>query len=136
MFDDDFQITSSLRKNVHLDVINLIDLLIILIIFLITTTTFAKLGIRINQPKSDNQSKAPPVSLQVDIDRTGTFYFEQKPITAENLKSLIQTKLRIKPNTVIIINADKNSQTQHLIDAIDISKKAGAEKFSFSTQRK
>ncbi|HAR62325.1 MAG: hypothetical protein DKM50_13890 [Candidatus Margulisiibacteriota bacterium] len=133
MFDEEFRVV---RQRRWVDLTPLVDLTYILFIFFIVTTTFAKTGIPVNAPQSKHVESTKLVQLDVYIDKNGSYFYESAPITGPQLHQLIQQKILVHKDTVLVLNPDRDTKTQYLLDVIDISKDAGATNFSIASKKK
>ena len=137
MFEnDDIKLFHNSRSYQLLDATNFIDIMIILLIFLMATTTFAKLGIPLHQPKSKYVTQYQAPSIRIDVKKAGDLFYDGQPIETAALTTLIKSKITQSPDTICVISTDKGTETQTLFDVMDLCKQAGAEKFSFSAQKR
>jgi len=122
------------RRFVEINVVPFIDIVLVLLVIVLATATFVvKNELPVDLPKSGSQSKLPPKSIAVTIDKTGKYFFEKKPVTLEELKARLN---RLDPlKDLITLNADQKSQFQKFVTVIDILKKKGFKKISIITSR-
>ncbi len=123
------------RRKPELSIAPLIDCVFLLLIFFATSTTFVKdQGLQIERPQAATGVSLPAKNLYLSIDQKGALYKEGKPIELETLNSIIKKMLLANPKMVTVINADKNSKTQNLIDVLDECKLSGATKIAVATE--
>jgi len=122
------------RRFVEINVVPFIDIVLVLLVIVLATATFVvKNELPVDLPKSGSQSKIPPKSIAVTIDKTGKYFFEKKPVTLEELKARLN---RLDPlKDLITLNADQKSQFQKFVTVVDILKKKGFKKISIITSR-
>ena len=135
MFDvDGFPVR---RKETTLNLTAMIDVIMVLLLFFITSTTFSKLGVKINQPVSSQTKAVEQKNVsEVGIAKDGSLYFENKPLSTDDLKDILPVLLKSNPDMVMILNPDKDTPTQFLITVLDICKEAGVQKISIASKKK
>lgn len=117
-----------------INVIPLVDVMLVLLTIVLTTSTFIAVGaIQVDLPKAGSSNNAEPLkTITIEIDRTGTIYFESKPIVLANLSAAITPLPRETP---ILIRADRNVVLQKFVDVMDTVKGLGFNKASLQTEK-
>jgi len=124
------------RKETTLNLTAMIDIIMVLLLFFISTTTFSKLGVKINQPVSSQSRSVERRDIsEIGIASNGTLYYENQEISKEDLRDLIFMLLKVNPDTVMILNPDKDTPTQFLITVLDVCKEAGIQKISIAAKK-
>ncbi len=120
------------RRFSEINVVPFIDIVLVLLVIVLATATFVvKNELPVKLPKSGSQSKIPPKSISVTIDKEGKYFFEKRPVTLEELKRSLD---KLDPaKDLITLNADQKSQFQKFVSVIDILKKRGFKKISIIT---
>lgn len=133
----DFDSFPTKRRDITLNLTAMIDIIMVLLLFFITTTTFSKLGIKINQPASSQSKAIEKIDLiNVGINKKGQFFIDETPVSQSELKEMLSDMKSENPNIAIVLNPDKETQTQFLIDALDSCKEVGIEKISIASKKK
>lgn len=118
-----------------MNVTPLVDvMLVLLIIFMIAMPVFTS-SIHIELPKSSIQ--APPQEKQiirVTIDAEGKYYINDDSYDLDSLRQTLENIEKEKPNSVIAIRADKQTDYQFIASLLEITKKAGISKVGFVTE--
>lgn len=131
------------RRQMHavaeLNVTNLLDLaFVLLIIFMIATPLItAQQTIPINLPSESAkpQKPDPEATFQdIAIDRSGGYFFGDKPVTLSELQSRLRQLASEKKPPVIKIHADLTLQWQQVVTLMDELRKVELTKISFATQ--
>ena len=133
MLGDKFQVVKKPRKTI--DLTSMIDVIFILLLFFMVSTTFSKLGIPINQPESSQAERLDPITVLVGITKEGEYIYENDTLNDETLSQLVEAKLKLNDKTVFVLHPDKETETQHLITALDLCKESGATQFSIATKK-
>lgn len=112
--------------------------LVILVIFMATATFIVEGKITISLPKASMQEEniKQEKPLIVVIDKEGTLYLNDVPITL----ALLNEKLLIKRETLntqgVVIRSDAKTAFENVVHVIDICKQNSISKFSIQTEIK
>lgn len=123
----------------EINIVPMVDvILVILIIFMVTAPMVLKPTIDVSLPQasSGQQQKQKVKNIEVTIDKSGTIYFENEPVTLEQLKERVTAKSRESVDSSVVLTADKNLTLDALTSIIDVIKKSGIKKVGFSIQKK
>lgn len=113
----------------EINMIPLIDVsLVLLIIFMVVTPFLVSSQIKINVPKA--VSTAPPDSdpIKIQITEKRNFYIDDQAVHADDLGSLLRSKMAREKNPVVLIEADSSVPFEYVIKAMDSAKLEGAQK--------
>ncbi len=120
------------RRFEQIKVIPFIDIVLVLLVIVLATATFVvKNELPVDLPKSGSQSKQPPKSIVITIDKEGNYFYEKNKVSLEELKEKIK-KLNAQKD-IITLDADQKSQFQKFVNIIDILKSMDFKKISIVT---
>jgi len=120
------------RRFTEINVVPFIDIVLVLLVIVLATATFiVKKELPVDLPKSGSSAKTPPKSYTVTIDSNGTFFYDKKRVTIEELKTQL-SKLDPKKD-LVTVDADQKSQFQKFVTIVDILKSKGFQKISITT---
>jgi biopolymer transport protein ExbD len=111
----------ALRK-ARIEIIPMIDtIFFLLVFFMFTSLSMVKMnGLDVSLPKDTNSpDQKPPPQVVVTVDNAGTYYLDKTPVEPAQLASEMQGRLDAKPDTVFIVNVDKQRPTQDIITVMD-----------------
>ena len=115
----------------------LVDIVFLLLIFFMVTTVFPDNdGLLIEKPSSENAAALNNEQVIIKIDRQGIAYMEERPVTVDDIKRLLEVELASKPQLAVTIHADRRATTESLVDVIDAAKAGGARKLGIATDEK
>ena len=115
----------------------LVDIVFLLLIFFMVTTVFPENdGLLIEKPSSENAAALDNEHIIIKLDRQGIAYMEERPVTIDDIKRLLEVELASKPQLAVTIHADRRTTTESLIDVIDAAKAGGARKLGIATDEK
>ncbi len=109
-------------KKARLEIIPMIDtIFFLLVFFMFTSLSMVKMnGLDISMPKDTNSpDQKPPPQVVVTVDNSGVYYLDRTQIPPAQLVSEMQSRLDAKPDTVFIVNVDKQRPTQDIITVMD-----------------
>jgi biopolymer transport protein ExbD len=115
----------------EINMIPFIDItLVLLIIFMVMTPYLVKEQIKINPPKT--KSRGADVKqrdlVQISVSREGTFAVNGEATTADGIIAMVQHRLKDPENQQVVVAADKDVVFDHVVQAMDAAKRAGATK--------
>ena len=120
------------RRFEQINVIPFIDIVLVLLVIVLATATFVvKNELPVDLPKSGSQSKVPPQSIVITIDKDGNYFYEKTKVSLEELKEKVKS-LNAKKD-VITLNADQKSQFQKFVNIVDLLKRMDFKKISIVT---
>ena len=109
-------------KKARIEIIPMIDtIFFLLVFFMFTSLSMVKMhGLDVSLPKESNSpDQKPPPQVVITVDNTGTYYLDRTAVTPTDLAPEMQNRLDVKPDTVFIVNVDKQRPTQDIITVMD-----------------
>ena len=124
------------REEVRIELTPLIDIIFQLVLFFMVSTTFDQdPAIDIALPESSSeQVVSKDISTEIWIDKKGTILVDQLSVSNAELESMIQQKLQINKDLLIIVNADQNVEHKKVVSLIDELQQIGVKKISIGTE--
>lgn len=123
------------KHELHIDVINMVDVFLNLLIFFMLSTSFmSSPGIKVNLPhgKGDVMLK-PEGDVRIYIDAKGDIFYDKKPVDLNQLRTILEEIARTAPDTLVIIAADKDVLHGRVVDVMEASRSAGLNKLAIAT---
>lgn len=125
------------KSQTHIDISPLIDVVLSLVIFFILSTTFIqKYGLKLDLPKAKTGQTAQESKIIVNINRNGNIYFDKIKISPDELKGLLQDKLKNSTDKKVIIKADEKVEHGKVVQIMDIIRESGAQGLTIATLKK
>ncbi len=122
------------RKKPELNIAPLVDMVFLLLIFFLVSTTFSReTGVDVRKPKAKTASYLSRESILVAVTREGTIHINNRRVDMETLYRIIKDALEKRPDSPVIIIADKHSLTGRIIEVMDECKLAGVQSLSLAT---
>jgi len=118
-----------------LDIAPLIDVVFLLMIYFMLTSTFImQPGIKINLPSALSTESMEKKQVIVCLTADGSIFYEEKNITIEALKSILETESRRNPQIMLIIKGDYNVAHGKVVEVMDLAKISGVSRLAIATQ--
>lgn len=114
------------------EIIPLINLLFLLLLFLLLVSNFVlQPGMKINLPKVFTSDALPLENIELVITGENLVYFDDKPISQDNLKNLVmQAAKRKQP---VLIKADKAASLASSVMIWDLCRNSGVAQVNIAT---
>lgn len=121
-------------EDAEINITPMLDVVFILLIFFIVTTSFVKeQGVDLSRP-SNEPPKDVEISqvLAIKIDATGTITIRGRVTDIQAVRANIESALAVKPDTSVVIAADRDSDAGILVRVVDQARVAGAAQVSLA----
>ncbi|WP_027328292.1 ExbD/TolR family protein [Marinimicrobium agarilyticum] len=118
-----------------IDMTPMLDVVFIMLIFFIVTSTFVKeAGVDVTRPQADTAVQAESNSIQIGIDAANQVFMDKRQIDKRAIRANVERGLAESPGAAVIIVADRDSNTDTLIQVMDQARLAGAESVSVASE--
>lgn len=115
--DEDFDLPP------QINIVPMIDVIFAILTFFIMATLFLTRseGLPVNLPNAETstQTNAKQKRVTVTIDDQGKLFLDRKSITAQNLKTSIQSAKGKQNKVLVVINADRTVDHGQVIEVMD-----------------
>jgi len=131
------------KEDPEINLIPFIDVLLVILIFLMVTTTYSRFTeLQITLPTADaEKSQDRPAQIDIGIDAQGRYKINSQPVSfldtatlAQDLKQAATILSGGKGDPVVVINADRATSHQSVIDVLEAARIAGMAKVTFAAQ--
>ncbi len=134
------------KEDPEINLIPFIDVLLVILIFLMVTTTYSRFTeLQITLPTADaEKAQDKPSQIEIGIDAQGRYKINSEAVSfldaatlANDLKKAAESLNVGKPGAldpVVIINADRATSHQSVIDVLEAARIAGLAKVTFAAQ--
>ena len=118
-----------------LDLTPMMDIVFIMLIFFIVTTSFVKeTGVDINRPNAKTAERDERGNILVAITATNEIWIDKRRVDLKAVRANIE-RLKIEyPEGSVIIQADKESRSGLLVEAMDQIRLAGVQNISIAAK--
>lgn len=108
------------------DITPMLDVVFIMLIFFIVTATFIKeAGIDVDKPSAATAVVQEKASILVAIDESDNVWINRRQVDIRSVRSIIERLHAENPKGTVVIQADRDSRNDVLVQVMDASRQAG-----------
>jgi len=124
-----------IEEETEIDITPMLDVVFIMLIFFIVTASFVKeAGIDVLKPEANSAFAKPEANIFVAIDDKDNVWIAGEKVPIENVGASIKKLRAENPVGTVIIQADKESTNNMLMQVLDSAKKNDAGNVAISTE--
>lgn len=121
------------RKPVsEINVVPYIDVMLVLLVIFMATAPLITQGVKVELPKADAQTieTEDETMMIVSVDASGLYYLNvgddpSSAMSAQDIATLINTRLSVAPNTPVVVNGDGNVKYDKIVELMVLLQRAG-----------
>ena len=118
-----------------IDITPMLDVVFIMLIFFIVTATFVKeAGIDVNRPDAATAVKQEKANILIAIDAENRIWIDRREVDVRAVRPNIERLHAENPQGSVVIQADRESKTETLIQVMDASRSAGVFNVAIAAQ--
>ena len=125
----------------EINVVPYIDVMLVLLVIFMVTAPLLTQGIEVELPKAGAEpieSAADKLPLILSVDEAGNLYLsvgdnEDEPVDAQRIVATVRNILDKKPETPILVKADRSVEYGYVVGAMVLLQQGGAENVGFVT---
>ncbi len=91
-------------------------------------------GIRVAVPKASTGERSLGPRLYLTLTKDHRLFLDRRPIAFAQVESLIRDRLNRIPETLVVINADREARYGEVISLMDAVKRAGVQRMAVATE--
>ncbi|MGZ5180316.1 MAG: ExbD/TolR family protein [Ramlibacter sp.] len=124
--------TEGPRPMSDINVTPLVDVMLVLVVILIITAPLMASSLRLDLPRAEGaQPSDTPKFVTVGIDGGGRTYFNDQPVTAEQLAQRLADAARQAADTEVQLRADRQVPYGKVVEVMGAAQKAGLNRIGF-----
>lgn len=122
----------------QLMIIPMIDIIFFLLVFFMMSTLsmVEQRAIPVNLPQAAASQQDIKHNTAITVMQDGNVMFDQEAIPLSLLAKRVKTALIEQPESVFVLRADKQTEYDKVVAALDELKTAGARRISMATEQK
>jgi biopolymer transport protein ExbD len=121
----------------EINITPMLDVVFIMLIFFIVTATFVKeAGIDVNRPDATTAEKKENANILIAIGPNNDIWIDRRMVDVRSVRPNIERLHAENPQGSVVIQADKESKTDTLIQVMDASRQAGVFNVSIAAQER
>jgi biopolymer transport protein ExbD len=117
------------------DLTPMIDIVFNMLIFFIVTATFIKeSGIEVNRPQAATAVTQERANILVAIDADNRIWIDRREVDFRAVRANIERLHAENPKGTVVIQADRESKNETLVQVMDASRRAGVYEIALAAQ--
>ena len=115
----------------------LVDVMLVLVVIFIITAPLLASSIRLDLPKSEAaKPNETPRFVTLVIDKSGQAFFNDSPVTQQELADRLQKTAALAPDTEVQLRADEAVPYGKVVEVMGAAQKAGLNRIGFVAEPK
>lgn len=115
-----------------INVTPLVDVMLVLVVILLITAPLLASSIRLDLPQADGaESGEAPMFVTVALDRSGQLFFNDQPVSSEQLALELSKAARRSPDTEVQLRADRAVAYGRVVEVMGAAQKVGLNRIGF-----
>jgi biopolymer transport protein ExbD len=125
-------------KKARIEIIPMIDtIFFLLVFFMISTLSMSQFkGIPVNLPKAASGQQAPAESTAITITKENQIFVDKQAVDRKSLGEGLSAQIANNPELLVVINADDGVEHGHVVEVMDIARKANVAKMAIAVKPK
>ncbi len=124
--------TEGPRPMSDINVTPLVDVMLVLVVILIITAPLMASSLRLDLPRAEGARPADaPRSVAVGLDAKGGLFFNDQPVTSEQMAQRLAEAAKSNPDTEVQLRADKTVPYGRIVEVMGTAQKAGLSRIGF-----
>ena len=129
-----FARNSAAEESSEIDLTPMLDVVFIMLIFFIVTASFIKeAGVDVERPEASTANQVENVNILIAVSNTNEIWIDKRRIDRRSVRAVVERMHAENPEGAVVIQADKESNTDTVTSVIDSSRAAGVYDVSLST---
>ena len=119
----------------EINITPMLDVVFIMLIFFIVTATFVKeSGIDVNRPQAATAVVKEKANILVAIDAHNKIWINRREVDVRSVRANIERLHAENPKGTVVIQADKDSRNEILVQVMDASRLAGVYEIALAAE--
>ncbi|QHS10286.1 biopolymer transporter ExbD [Sinimarinibacterium sp. NLF-5-8] len=132
---DPFSVGQDEGDDSAIDLTPMLDVVFIMLIFFIVTASFIKeAGIDVNRVQAETAVRQDKANIFVALSPAGEIWIDRKKVPPAQLKPVLIRLKAENPQGAMVIQADRESRSQQLMEVMDAAREAGIHDVAVATQ--
>ena len=130
-----FRSDEGARPMAEINMTPLIDVMLVLVVIFIVTAPLLTHAVHLDLPRAaSTPAPAVPPAVTLSIDAAGRLYWNDRPISAAQLRALLERAGRAAPPPELRLRADQSTRYQQIAAVMAAAQQAGLSRIGFITQ--
>ena len=130
-----FDNKSSSNAVSEINMVPLIDVMLVLLVIFIITAPLLSHSIKINVPQASSEPvQQDPKVIDFAVDADGDLFWNEQPITLEQLPALMAAEAALDPQPEVRLRADLDTRYEVLAQVMSMARMSGLKRIGFVTR--
>ena len=117
---------TNVESEANVDITPMLDVVFIMLIFFIVTATFIKeSGIDVNRPQAQTAVVKEKANILIAIDAQNKVWIDRREVDIRSVRPNVERLHAENPKGTVVIQADRDSTNEVLVQVMDASRQAG-----------
>jgi len=132
----DVAIERQRRRGPTINIVPLIDVMFFLVLFFVVFTTFRTdpVGIRVDLPRAATGTVTEQSELRITVTQQGAMFINGQAASVEQVRARVREAVARRPDTLIIVSADRRVAYDYVIRAMDAARQGGGYRIALSVE--
>ena len=127
--------SSESDSDAAVDITPMLDVVFIMLIFFIVTATFVKeSGIDVNRPQAQTAVVKEKANILIAIDASNKIWINRREVDVRSVRPNIERLHAENPKGTVVIQADRDSTNEILVQVMDASRQAGVYEIALAAE--
>lgn len=123
------------EQEASVDITPMLDVVFIMLIFFIVTATFVKeSGIDVNRPQAATAVVKEKANILIAIDAYNKIWINRREVDVRSVRPNIERLHAENPKGTVVIQADRDSTNEILVQVMDASRLAGVYEIALAAE--
>jgi biopolymer transport protein ExbD len=125
-------------KKARIEIIPMIDTIFFLLVFFMISTLSMSYysGLPVNLPKAATGQQPSSESAAITIGQDDKVSVDKQEVARDQVRNVLQQHLSMKPDLLVLINADERVEHGFVVEIMDAARQAGVAKMAIAVKPK
>jgi biopolymer transport protein ExbD len=121
----------------QINIVPMIDVIFAILTFFIMSTLFLNrsAGLSVNLPSAKTAEVKQNAPIYITLEKDGDVFLERKKVTFDNLTTSLDGLIKGKPESLVVINADKQVDHGQVVKVMDRVRQVEGAKLAIAAQQ-
>ena len=117
----------------------MVDIVFLLLIFFLVTWNFSRseteLDVKVPKAREGKETRRAVGEVIINVKTNGTVVMNRRQMNATELQDTLQKIASLYPDQAVILRGDENTDYRHVVEVLDICRRANIWNVAFATSR-
>lgn len=117
----------------------MVDIVFLLLIFFLVTWNFSRseteLDVKVPKAREGKETRRAVGEVIINVKSNGTVVMNRRQMKAAELQDTLQKIASLYPDQAVILRGDENTDYRHVVEVLDICRRANIWNVAFATSR-